>query len=59
MFGTVVFRAREQVDMPPPGDPRPARLDVDLHDLVWDWLYAPIAAGVVDCRQSGSTISSS
>ena len=26
VFGTVVFRAREQVDMPPPGDARPARL---------------------------------
>ena len=26
VFGTIVFRAREQVDMPPPGDTRPARL---------------------------------
>ena len=32
--------------MPPPGDMRPARLKVELHDLVWDALYAPIAAGV-------------
>ncbi len=46
VFGTVVFRAREHVDMPPPGDGRPARLTVELHDLVWDALYAPIAAGV-------------
>ena len=29
VFGTVVFRARERVDMPPPGDARPARLVVD------------------------------
>jgi hydrogenase-4 component B len=46
VFGTVVFRAREHVDMPPPGDGRPARLTVDLRDLVWDALYAPVAGGV-------------
>jgi NADH:ubiquinone oxidoreductase subunit 5 (subunit L)/multisubunit Na+/H+ antiporter MnhA subunit len=46
VFGTVVFRAREHVEMPPPGDTRPARLTVDLRDLVWDALYAPIADGV-------------
>ena len=32
--------------MPPPGDTRPARLTVELRDLVWDVLYAPLAAGV-------------
>jgi hydrogenase-4 component B len=46
VFGTVVFRAREHVDMPPPGDARPARFTVELHDLVWDALYAPIASGI-------------
>ena len=46
VFGTVVFRAREHVDMPPPGDGRPARLTVELHDLVWDALYAPVADAV-------------
>jgi NADH:ubiquinone oxidoreductase subunit 5 (subunit L)/multisubunit Na+/H+ antiporter MnhA subunit len=46
VFGTVVFRAREHVEMPPPGDTRPARLTVDLRDLIWDALYAPIAGGV-------------
>jgi formate hydrogenlyase subunit 3/multisubunit Na+/H+ antiporter MnhD subunit len=44
VFGTVVFRAREHGEMPPPGDMRPARLTVDLRDLIWDALYAPIAA---------------
>ncbi len=29
--------------MPPPGDARPARLHVHLHDLLWDALYAPVA----------------
>ena len=32
--------------MPPPGDIRPARLEVDLRDLIWDGIYAPIANAV-------------
>jgi formate hydrogenlyase subunit 3/multisubunit Na+/H+ antiporter MnhD subunit len=46
VFGTMVFRAREQVEMPPPGDLGPARLRVTLKDLAWDTIYAPIAAAV-------------
>jgi NADH:ubiquinone oxidoreductase subunit 5 (subunit L)/multisubunit Na+/H+ antiporter MnhA subunit len=46
VFGTVVFRAREHVSMPPPGDSRPAELTVEIHDLPWEALYAPIANGV-------------
>jgi len=46
VFGTVVFRAREQGFMPPPGDTRPARLMVELRDPVWDAIYAPIGVGV-------------
>jgi hydrogenase-4 component B len=46
VFGTVVFRAREHGEMPPPGDMRPARLTVTLSDLIWDALYVPIADGV-------------
>ena len=46
VFGTSVFRAREHVQMAPPGDRRPARLRVELHDLVWDTLYAPVATTV-------------
>jgi NADH:ubiquinone oxidoreductase subunit 5 (subunit L)/multisubunit Na+/H+ antiporter MnhA subunit len=46
-FGSIVFQARERVTMPPPGDPRPARLDVELHDPVWERGYAPIANAVV------------
>jgi formate hydrogenlyase subunit 3/multisubunit Na+/H+ antiporter MnhD subunit len=42
VFGTLVFRAREEVDMPAPGDVRAARFDVHLRDLVWDSVYAPI-----------------
>lgn len=46
VFGTVVFRARERVTMPPPGDGRPAELAVELHDIPWETLYAPISRGV-------------
>src|SRR5207247_11148013 len=46
VFGSVVFRAREHVEMPPPGDARPARLTVALHDPVWETVYLPLAAGV-------------
>ncbi len=46
VFGTVLFRARERVEMPPPGDVRPAVLQVELHDLIWDWLYMPIYGAV-------------
>jgi formate hydrogenlyase subunit 3/multisubunit Na+/H+ antiporter MnhD subunit len=46
VFATHLFRARERVEMPPPGDPRPARLSVDLKDPVWDVLYAPAGSGV-------------
>jgi len=32
--------------MPPPGDIRPARLRIELHDLVWEGMYAPISDAV-------------
>jgi len=43
VFGTLWFQAREQVHMPAPGDTAPARFTVELHDPVWDRLYAPLA----------------
>ncbi len=46
VFGTSVFHAREEIYMPPPGDLRPAQLHVQLHDRLWDALYAPVARGV-------------
>jgi formate hydrogenlyase subunit 3/multisubunit Na+/H+ antiporter MnhD subunit len=45
VFGTV-FRAREEITMPPPGDLRPARLDVHMHDSIWELLYAPVGRAV-------------
>ncbi len=46
VFGTTVFHARETVEMPPPGDMRPARLTVQMRDPVWDAIYAPIATAI-------------
>jgi hydrogenase-4 component B len=46
VFGTLFFRARDHVDMPPPGDPRPARLRIELHDLVWEGMYVPLVGAV-------------
>ena len=46
VFGSLVFRAREEIHMPPPGDPQPARMHVHLRDLLWDALYLPVAKGV-------------
>jgi formate hydrogenlyase subunit 3/multisubunit Na+/H+ antiporter MnhD subunit len=46
VFGTLLFRARDHVDMPKPGELRPARLTLEMHDLVWDGLYAPIGTAI-------------
>jgi hydrogenase-4 component B len=46
VFGETVFKASERVDMPAPGDRRPARLTVIVRDLVWEAFYAPISASV-------------
>ena len=43
VFGTFAFLAREEVDMPSPGEVRPARFHVRLRDLAWDAVYAPVA----------------
>jgi len=45
VFSTV-FRAREHVAMPPPGDVSPAHLTVTLHDVVWQILFAPLAGWI-------------
>lgn len=46
VFGTLVFHARDHVEMPAPGDIRPARLRIELHDLIWERMYEPIAGAV-------------
>jgi len=46
VFGTLIFQAREKVEMPPPGETRPARLKIEIHDPVWEKIYLALA-GVV------------
>jgi hypothetical protein len=46
VFGTVVFRAREHVRTPAPGDTSAAELAVEMHDIPWEVFYAPLARGV-------------
>lgn len=43
VFGTVIFRARETVEMPPPWEQRAARLRVRLDDPAWKFLFGRIA----------------
>ena len=43
VFASTLFFARERVTMPPPGSLAPARIAVELHDPVWEGLFAPIA----------------
>ncbi|MBF0324674.1 MAG: hydrogenase 4 subunit B [Alphaproteobacteria bacterium] len=47
VFGGTVFRARESVVMPPPGDDSPARHTVSMIDPVWDGVYGRIG-GIVN-----------
>ena len=46
VFGSIVFHARESVEIPQPGDMSAARFDVRMRDYAWDLLYAPVAVAV-------------
>jgi formate hydrogenlyase subunit 3/multisubunit Na+/H+ antiporter MnhD subunit len=52
VFGTLLFQARETVSMPKPGDVAAARFHVEIRDLIWEWLYLPVArcVGVIGGR---------
>ncbi len=43
VFGSLLFLAREQVEMPQPGDTGAARFRLEMRDLIWEKGYAPIA----------------
>ena len=47
VYGALVFRARDTVDMPAPGDTRPARHTATRVDTIWDRLYAPLGSAVL------------
>jgi hydrogenase-4 component B len=46
VFGPTAFRSSETVEMPPPGDMRPARIHKRRHDLAWEAIYLPIGLAV-------------
>jgi len=46
VFGTMAFAACERVDMPAPGDTRPASHRTEGRDRIWDALYAPLTGAV-------------
>jgi formate hydrogenlyase subunit 3/multisubunit Na+/H+ antiporter MnhD subunit len=46
VFGSVVFRATERIDMAAPGEARASRLTVIVRDLIWEGFYAPLG-GIV------------
>lgn len=48
-FADVVFVARDHLDMPAPGETRPARFGVEIRDRVMEGVYAPIAKAVDFC----------
>ncbi len=43
VFGTYFFSAREEVDMPLPGETRPASIRVRLSDPAWQAIFTPLA----------------
>ena len=41
-LGAALLSAHEQVDLPAPADPRPARLMLDAQDPADGWLFRPL-----------------
>ncbi|HXT08369.1 MAG TPA: hydrogenase 4 subunit B [Roseiarcus sp.] len=46
VYGPFAFAARAEVDMPGPGEARPARLSLHMTDRIWRGLYAPLGRAV-------------
>jgi NADH:ubiquinone oxidoreductase subunit 5 (subunit L)/multisubunit Na+/H+ antiporter MnhA subunit len=46
VMGGALLAARETVEMPPPGDMRPARHHVHTEDMAWSHVYQPLAAAI-------------
>jgi hydrogenase-4 component B len=51
-----VIRARERVDMPAPGDERPARIEIRWRDLAWEVIYAPIEGWITFASERMNTL---
>ena len=56
IYGSSVFGARELIDMPAPGDQRPARLTVRLKDYIWDILYQAPAQFILRVSERLNTL---
>ncbi len=56
VYGSAVFAARETVEMPPPGDSRPARFSVVLVDHVWQALYVAPGRAVLRLSERLNTL---
>jgi len=48
-LGNIAFSVREHLDMPLPGETRPARFGVELEDRAWRYAYWPVTRAVVFC----------
>ena len=46
VFGRTAFLAAEHVEMPPPDSLATARLHVQVRDLIWEFVFAPVATGI-------------
>jgi len=46
VLGPSVLLVRERVRMPPPGDPRPAKLILTWRDIVWKGIYEPLGSAI-------------
>ncbi len=46
VFANTVFLAREHLDMPAPGDTRPGRFGVEIHDRIMEGAYGRIGGAV-------------
>lgn len=47
VFGTAIFGARDMLDMPAPGEMRVAKLQVQVPDPIWAFLYEPVKRAVL------------
>lgn len=48
-IGPIAYSVREHLDMPLPGETRPARFGVELEDRAWRYAYWPVTRAVVFC----------
>lgn len=56
VYASTVLRARDHVDMPEPGDARPAQFTLSMRDLAWDAFYAPVERGVTWLAERMNTL---